>query len=180
MNTDEHFINTKTLEILGSLSKIYKTTIAEIRQKVIHPEDVENVAKAYTFLNQNPDALHINFRRALTASNEYKWFFSVLGVIEKQDQTPIRFLGVGAEIPADLSYDPAISEMLKQSGIAITEDHLDTLFGKETTAAILQLSTEKIVGDEDLNEETAIVTEKSNLPQGAYLEKVYKYFLPTT
>ena len=52
-DASQHYINQHTLAILGNLNKIYKTSIQEIGQKIIHPEDLHIVADGFKFIEEN-------------------------------------------------------------------------------------------------------------------------------
>ena len=132
------FINKYNLNIFGSINKFYASSVYDITDRIIHPDDLQRSKDGIAFLVHNPYNLFIHFRRILYHTNEYHWMLTITGVMTFNDTgTAKQFRGIAIPIEFDGKKDFLTSvESIAETGIEITLKHLEVMFGKEAVEMI--------------------------------------------
>ena len=69
------YLNKFSIEQLGGVNKVYKTSVDNIINRVIHPEDQEMGIRSVKLVAEHPSQLFIHFRRFLIREKEFQWMF---------------------------------------------------------------------------------------------------------
>lgn len=140
----ELFINKFCLEHLGTINKVYKTSISQIIHRVIHPDDQELGLVAVKTIAENPNQVFIHFRRFLINESEYKWMFVINGANEMHDDGRTkRIISYATFINSDLSDLEKCIEDIELIGFDISPQSLKHQLGQQLSEDFMSILAEE-------------------------------------
>jgi hypothetical protein len=134
-DSKDFFVNNHMLKILGSVNKIFNSSIFEAMGRILHPDDLENAFKGYQYQLKYPYHLYTNFKRMRTDEEEYNWILSVTGVLElNKEGQPVKFRGVSVLVDTVNESSEELVSLYKKAGIVHTEDDFNNQLHENTSS----------------------------------------------
>ncbi len=173
------YINKFSLNQLGDLNKVYKTSITDIISRVIHPLDQGTCIKAVKSISSNADQLYIHFGRFLIKSNQYKWMFVIHGANEiTEEGNTKRIISFAKFVDHEFDNIQEWKERLELIGFNICPESLTVQLGNSLNYLLFNILEikDKNTRVKELHKVLQELREKINLPAEWELDKIDHFF----